>query len=369
MGLRPSDPLTVGIEEEFFVVDSGGHLSRHAGDVVESADDGEGDLQKELARSQAESATGICRTHDELLGQLQTLRTELATTGARRGLRLVPSGAALLAETDPPGITPSSRYLRMAEHFGATAHRVTTCGCHVHVDMPDRGTGVQVINHVRPWLPILLAMTANSPIEGGTDTGYCSWRYQQWTQWPSAGAPPRFSSLDQYESVVDAWLRSGAILDRAMVYWDIRLSDKQPTLEFRISDVAATPEEAVLLAVVIRGLVHAALNAIDDGERASELPNEVLRGHLWRAARDGLTGQCPHPITGDLAPAQAILGELFTLLTPMLRDSGDFDFADEGFSLLRVTGGGADRQRKAFERAQRAEDVVDLLAVTAPGPH
>jgi carboxylate-amine ligase len=361
--MNQREPLTVGVEEEFFVVDEGGHLSQYAGEVVEAANEQEGELQKELTTSQAESATGICRTHEEVLDQLHALRAELAASAARKGLRLVPSATPMLAETDPPGITPDSRYQRMADHFRATAHNVRTCGCHVHVAIPDKETGVQIINHVRPWLPVLLAMTANSAIEGGIDTGYCSWRYRRWTQWPSAGAPPYFSSLDHYESIVDAWLRSGAILDRAMVYWDIRLSEQQPTLEFRVSDVAATAEEATLLAMLVRGLTHAALDAIDSGDQAPQLPNEVLRGQLWRAARDGFTGDCAHPRTGDLAPARVVLDELVAFLKPILRDNGDFDFTQEGIARLRAEGGGADRQREVFHRAGRPEDVVDMLAL------
>jgi glutamate---cysteine ligase / carboxylate-amine ligase len=360
------DQLTVGVEEEFFVVDKRGHLSKHAAEVVDAADERDGELQTELARSQAELATGVCSTHDELLDQLHALRHELASAGARRELRLVPSGAALLAESDPPGITPAPRYQRIAEHFGATVDQVTTCGCHVHVAMPDRATGVQVINHVRPWLPLLLALTANSPIEASIDTRYCSWRYRQWTQWPSAGSPPAFASLDHYESIVDGWLRSGAIMDRGMVYWDIRLSEHQPTLEFRVSDVAATPEEAVLLAVIVRALTLAALNT---DEPAPDLSNEILRARLWRAARDGFTGECPHPLHGDLVPTTALLDELLVSLKPILRENDDLDFAEEQIARMTATGGGADRQRRVFERTGNAEDVLDLLAVDpARGP-
>ncbi|MEV4313785.1 glutamate--cysteine ligase [Actinocrispum sp. NPDC049592] len=354
--------LTLGVEEEFFVVDATGHLSGRAGEIVESAEGREGELQRELDRSQVELATGICRTHDDVLSKVQDLRRELAVAAAGRGLRLVPSGTVPMAEEHPPGITLEGRYQRMADHFGATPRTVRTCGCHVHVAMPDPAAGIQVINHVRPWLPLLLAITANSPIEGGIDTGYCSWRYQQWTQWPSAGPPPRFDSVDHYESIVDGWLRAGAILDRGMVYWDIRLSEKQPTLEFRIADVATTAEEATLLAVLVRGLTHVALN---EDEPAPMLSNEVLRGQVWRASRDGLRGRCPHPGTGDLLPATAVLDDLFGALTPVLREHGDFDFAKQVISRLHGSGGGADRQREAFGTAHRAEDVVDLLAVPA----
>ena len=105
-----------------------------------------------------------------------------------------------------------------------------------------------------PGLPVLLTLTANSPFDGA-DTGYASWRYQEWSRWPSAGPPPVFASLDEYESTVEVLLRTGALMDRAMIYWDIRLSERHPTLEFRISDVAVTPDQATL----IRGLVADAL--------------------------------------------------------------------------------------------------------------
>jgi carboxylate-amine ligase len=170
--------------------------------------------------------------------------------------------------------------------------------------------------------------------------------------------------LDHYESIVDGWLRSGAIMDRAMIYWDIRLSEHQPTLEFRISDVAATPEEAVLLAVLVRGLTQAALNT---SEPAPELSNEILRAQLWRAARDGLAGRCPHPRTGDPVAAQALVNELLVTLAPILRENDDLDFAEEQVARLAATGGGADRQRQVFGRTGEAERVVDMLAV-APAP-
>ncbi len=355
------DVLTFGIEEEFFVVDRRGHLSQAGDDVVdaaEAASDVQGELQHELNLSQAEAATDVCRTHAEALRQLGGLRQDLARAARGRGYRLLPAGAPPLSEVEPPRITPNPRYQRMAEHFGATAWTSLTCGCHVHVAIPDKESGIRVLNSVRPWLPALLTITANSAITESYDTGYASWRYHQWSRWPSAGPPPRFASLDEYESIVDGWLRSGAILDRAMIYWDVRLSDKQPTLEFRISDVAAKPVEAVLLAVLARGLVATALA---DGARSPELSNEVLRGRLWRASKEGVTGCCPHPRTGDLEPVKAVLDDLIELTAPALEAAGDLDFAREETARLAAEGGGADRQRRAFAERQRGEDVVDLL--------
>jgi carboxylate-amine ligase len=355
------DVLTFGIEEEFFVVDRRGHLSQAGDDVVdaaEAAEDVQGELQHELNLSQAEAATDVCSTHAEALRQLSGLRADLDRAARARGYRLLPAGAPPLSEVDPPRITPNPRYQRMAEHFGATAWTSLTCGCHVHVAIPDKESGIRVLNSVRPWLPALLAVTANSAIADGYDTGYASWRYHQWSRWPSAGPPPRFASLDEYESIVDGWLRSGAILDRGMIYWDVRLSEKQPTLEFRISDVAATPVEAVLLAVLARGLVATALA---DDAPSPRLSNEVLRGRLWRASKEGVTGACPHPRTGHLESAKVVLDDLIELTAPALEAAGDLDFARERTARLVAEGGGADRQRRAFAEKSRAEAVVDLL--------
>jgi carboxylate-amine ligase len=358
--------LSVGVEEEFLLVDETGHLSRQGPHVVEAAQEDEGELQQELTRCQVESATGICHTPEEVFGQLRDLRGELAAVAARQRLRLVPSGSPLLLEENPPELTPNPRYRKMADHFGATATSVATCGCHVHVAMDDRATGVQVINHLRPWLPMLLALTANSPYNDGIDTSYASWRHQLWTRWPSAGPPPYFSSLDEYESLVDGMLRSGAILDRAMIYWHVRLSDNQPTLETRVSDVAATAEEATLLAVITRGLVTTALEAVADGRRAPRQSGELLRSNLWRAARDGLAGQSLHPVTEQLTPFSAQLVDLLDHIGPALRaGTGDLDYATEGVAKLLEQGSGAERQRAAFARRHSLEDVLEHLSLSA----
>jgi carboxylate-amine ligase len=354
--------LTLGVEEEFLLVDTTGHLSS-LGPFIAEVGGRKGEFQKELNRCQVEAATGVCRTPDELLTQLRELRGELACAAAGRGLRLVPSGCPLLAEDQPTEITANPRYQRMAEQFGATSRSAITCGCHVHVSIKDRATGVQLSNHLRPWLPVLLTLTANSPFDSGLDTRYCSWRYQRWSRWPSAGPPPKFNSAEDYESTVDTMLRSGALMDRGMVYWDIRLSEKQPTLEFRIGDVAATPEEATVLAVVVRGLVETALEAIADHRPAPELRDQILRANLWRASHDGVTGQSLHPVTGLLTPVSVQLENLLEHIRPALRaGAGDWDFATAGIAALREKGGGAERQRAEFERRHRMEDVIDMLA-------
>lgn len=352
----------MGVEEEFLLVQPDGRLSRFGPEVVDAADDAHGGLEPELKRCQVEAVSDICRTPEQVLDQLTRMRRELAATAARRDLRLLPSACPVLPEAGNQEITPSPRYLRMATWFGATARSVATCGCHVHIGVEDRETGVAVSNRVRPWLPVLLALTVNSPFDG-TDTGYASWRYQEWSRWPSAGPPPMFSGLDEYESTVDAMLRSGALMDRAMIYWDVRLSEHQPTLEFRIADVAAVPEDAALYATLVRGLVA---RALDTEGPPPELSNTVLRANLWRASREGVTGSALHPVTGELGPIQSHVDDLVEYLRPVL--GGDLGFVKAGVARLREVGTGAARQRAAFRRRGELADVVDALVVTTePG--
>jgi carboxylate-amine ligase len=144
-----------------------------------------------------------------------------------------------------------------------------------------------------------------------------------------------------------------------MIYWDVRLSERHPTLEFRIADVAAVPEDAALLATLIRGLVA---RALDEEGLPPEVPQAVLRANLWRASREGLTGQTLHPVTGDLVPVQSQVDDLVEHLSPLLGD--DLDFVKAGVMRLRELGTGAGRQRAAYQRRGELADVVDALVVT-----
>lgn len=352
--------MTVGVEEEFLLVGPDGRLAGFGPEVVAATDEAEGELQAELTRCQVEAATHVCATGSELLAQLGHLRAALGEKAAVRGLRLLPSATPLLAESRSAGITPRPRYEWIAKVFGAVAYSLPSCGCHVHVGIPDRVTGIEISNRLRPWLPVLLALTANSPFADGKDTGYSSWRYVHWAQWPSAGPPPQFESLAHYDDSVEAMLRSGAVLDRGMVYWDIRLSEKQPTLEIRVSDVAATAGEAALLGVIVRGLVLKSLRDIEFGRPVPLLRLEVLRAFLWRAARDGLSGRCPNPLTGELMPGTAIPALLVEHLLPVL-PSEELGFVRSGLEELTRFGGGAQRQRATYAKNHRLTDVIDEL--------
>ncbi|WP_035303360.1 carboxylate-amine ligase [Actinokineospora inagensis] len=347
--------LTVGVEEEFFLVGPDGGLVNQGPEAV--ADATGVDLKPELLRCQVESATGVLRTADDIRGELVELRGLLAKGAADQGAALIASGTAPHPQPEISVIGPGTRYNRIARHIGSFIASDVTCGCHVHVGVEDRAAGLRVANHLRPWLPALLAWSANSPFHGGVDTGYASTRHVLWNRWPTAGPPPYVSSLAEYEEIVAGLLATGAAMDRKMVYWEVRPSEAQPTVEVRIPDVLGTVQEATFIAVLVRLLVSDALRGDPD-----PVPTEIIRAASWRAARGGRSASVPDPRLRTLREATAVVGDLIRDHTDDLRASGELDFMRATATWLDHHGDGAHRQREAFERAGNIDDVTRMLA-------
>ncbi|MER5265345.1 glutamate--cysteine ligase [Actinosynnema sp. NPDC002837] len=351
---------TLGVEEEFLLVDARtGQPAPHGAEVVDAARRRFGvELDVELTEAQVETRTPVCHDVADVRRQLHGLRLVAVETAQALGHRLLAVGVPPVG--GPVGSTTDrDRYRGLTEDYRQLAAEQSICGCHVHVAVPDPETAVQVCNHLRPWLPVLGAVTANSPFAHGVDTGYASWRAMVWSRWPSAGPPPYFESAAHYESTCDMLLAAGTARDRRMIYWDVRPSAHLPTVEVRVADVAATVDEAVLLAALVHALVRTALADLRRGLRASPVPTEVLRAATWRAARDGITGLSLDVLSGRLVPARLLLDRLLHRVGDQLDDAG---LVRELLSTLDRDGGGADRQRRAFARAGRMSDVLEQLA-------
>lgn len=354
---------TVGVEEEFLLVDPvTGVPVNQADEVVAVAREQLGlELEHELTGAQVETNTSVCRDVEQARRELLETRRLVAQAARTAGCRAIAVGAPPLGDATGE-ITDSLRYQRIAREFGALAEQQLICGCHVHVAVPDRETAVQVCNHVRPWLPVLAAVTANSPFSGGEDTGFASWRSTVWSRWPVSGPPPFFTSWQHYEEVCDTMIAAGTALDRAMVYWDVRPATDLPTVEVRVSDVAASVDDAVLLAALVRALVAQAVVDVGRGVRAEAIPQETLRQACWSAANEGLPGTTLDVLSGEPRPLRQQLDELVRRLTPVFEANGDLPAVQRGLRLLDGEGGGADRQRRVF-RTGRVEALLDLLDV------
>lgn len=354
---------SVGVEEEFLLVDpsSGEPLDRNA-EVAEHAAARGVDLQLELTTCQVETATEVAQTSSQLRQQITQLRHVAAESAEKAGARLLAVGLPPTVPRSFP-LTDTERYRQIGDQFGMIAREQGICGCHVHVEVPNRDAAIAVSNRLRPWLPLLLALTANSAIYRSADSGHASWRSVLWGRWPSAGPPPHFGSAEHYDALVAMLLDAGAMLDDGMVYWDVRPSKKFPTVEVRVSDVPATAAETVLLATLTRAAVMTALADEEAGTPAPRLDDHILRAAHWKAAHDGLDGQAIDVTDGwAMAPTSAVLGKWLEILRPALAELGDDDWVHAELARVLQEGNGAMRQRAAW---RQRHDINDVLAVAA----
>ncbi|HLS75830.1 MAG TPA: glutamate--cysteine ligase [Nocardia sp.] len=362
------DMPTVGVEEEFLLVepDTGAPAARNEA-VARTARAHGLDLQLELTRCQVETSTDVHSSIPELHAQLRERRRLVARCAREENVRLLAVAVPPTVPEDFP-VTDTPRYRSIADNFGMIAHEQGLCGCHVHVSVPDRETAVRVSDHLRPWLPVFLALTANSAIYRASDTGYASWRSILWRRWPSAGPPPRFGSAAGYDAMVRMMLTSGIALDEKMVYWDVRPSIDYPTVEVRVSDVPATAEETALLAALVRATVHTARRALAEGRTAPDVAAEMMRAAYWKAARSGMEGDAVAPSDGRVLPARDRLGELLDTIDPALTELGDREFVARAVAAVLARGSGAARQRRAYGTQHDVAAVVaELLAATTQG--
>ncbi len=273
------------------------------------------------------------------------------------------TGARAVAVASPPlppeqeEFTRTDRYLRFEDQFGQIAREAHVCGMHVHVEISDEDEGVRVIDGIRPWLPLLTAISANSPYWEGRDTGHASWRSRVWRRWPSAGPREAFGDVSTYREVASRTIAWGAAMDPAMLYFDIRLAEDYPTVELRVADVCLEVEDAVLVAVLARALVTAHADRPVDAWRA-----DLLNVAAWRAARYGIASDLVHPGTRELAPAREVLTALLEHVGDELDATGERRFVEDGFDRLLARGNGAVRQRRTFEERHDLAAVVDDLA-------
>ena len=216
------------------------------------------------------------------------------------------------------------RYQRMAERFGPIAQEVLTCGCHVHVGVESDEEGIAAIDRIRVWLPVILAISANSPFFDGRDTGYASYRSQLWTRWPSAGPTDTFGTSDAYHELVRSMVESGVLLDDGMIYFDARLSRRYPTVEIRVADVCVDLEDTLVVAALCRALVETAAAEAARGELVPQMPTSLLRLAVWRAGHDGVGGVLVDPVSGRPRPWIDVMRDLVIHVHDSLEGFGDY---------------------------------------------
>lgn len=355
---------TIGIEEEYQIVDARtGNLRSRARDVLPVAQDDAGDeVQAELYQSQIEIASRVCETLGDVRAELVRLRRAVIQAAEQDGGRILAAGTHPFADWREQQATPKHRYRQSVLKYEQITRELVIFGCHVHIGMPDREAALQVMNRARLWLAPLIALTGSSPYWLGADTGYASYRTQLWNRLPISGPPAWFESLEEHESLVAALVSTDSIADETRIYWDVRLPVKTDTIEFRMTDVCPTVDEAVMVAGMTRALASIALEAAEHDEPYEPVRQELLRAAHWRAARYGLDRDLIDVHALAAVPANELVDQLMTHLRPALEDAGEWEEVAGILEWVRREGIAARRQRAAYGREGKLSDVIDLIA-------
>jgi carboxylate-amine ligase len=303
-----SSPYSIGVEEELMILDAETLEPRGAVDVLvreSAALELPGSLKTEMHASVVELNTSICESVDEAVTALRELRRAAAGIAARHGLALAAAGAHPTAPLESLPVVQEERYLSMIETVGYAARRQGVNGLHVHVGVESAEACHRSLEAVLPWLPVVLALSANSPFVEGRATDMQSNRAAILAELPRAGAPPAFASYDEWERWVERLASLGVLADYTRIWWDVRPHPRFGTLEIRMPDQPTSLERTALLAGLIRRLVaDAPPRERDPAARGDYQQNR------WAAARRGLDAELVHPDGDRVATARELAREL-----------------------------------------------------------
>ncbi len=364
--------LTMGVEEEYQVIDPKTRaLASEGKAIVQSRatpDESEDPIQPEMHKCQVEIATDVCKTLADVRTQLNQARALVVEAAKENNTRIVAAGTHPFSSWQAQETTEKDRYYALKGTLKQTIDELIIYGCHVHVGIEDREQAVQAVNRARIYLPLLLALSANSPYWMKSQTGYDSYRMEQWCRLPVAGPPPLFENYDEHNAALQQLIDYGIVDEATKVYWDIRLSARYPTIEFRVADVCATVDEAVLQAGLCRAIAQTMLSEAKADMPYPKIRTSTLRAAMWQAARYGLSGELIDFNANKSRPAKDTVYALLERVRPALEQAGDWEEVSELLEAVLQGGNAAQRQRQVYKETQSYEAVVDyLMAETAKG--
>jgi glutamate---cysteine ligase / carboxylate-amine ligase len=303
--------LTVGVEEELWILD--GETLDLAPGVRQLVDGAEGRtlpgmLKSELHASVVEVTNEVAESPDEAVDRIAELRSAAAEIAGGHGLLLAAAGSHPTSRPNEQQIAPEERYREFVEYAGPSARRQGVSGLHVHVGMPSADDCFRVMELILPWLPLVLALSANSPYFAGEETGMLSIRAEVLGFLPRAGAPPPVRSYAEWESFVDRMVATGLASTYTSFWWDVRLHPQLGTLEIRAPDQPTSLERTRAFVRLLHELCAWALDApprpYDPGDRG------IYEQNRWAASRFGPHGKLIHPDRAEALTVPQLLAEL-----------------------------------------------------------
>jgi carboxylate-amine ligase len=367
-GFGATAPYTVGIEEEFQLVDPGSRALRPAVDAVLAAGDGTALITSELSQSCVEMISPVFETVADLARELPGLRREVRELSRVAGAELVAAGTHPFSEPTEQPLTDTDHNRRVEEEMGWVARTQAIYGLHVHVAVPDGDAAIRAVNALARRVPLLVALSANSPFWRGSETRLASTRLKIFEMFPRSGLPPAFGGWEDFERHVETLVASGSVPNYSWCWWDARPHQRFGTVELRVPDVQTAPSYTVALAALVQCLVA------DVGARAEAGADDFApedprfnAENKWRAVRHGMEATFYDFAAGRGVPARKMVGDLVDELRPVAQSLG---CEEELGGVLEIVerGNGAELQRAKLASSGSLQGVVDyLIAGTAPG--
>jgi carboxylate-amine ligase len=285
--------FTVGVEEEFQIVDPGTwELRSHVSELLASSAPAFGDqVKREMHQSIVEVGTKICSGVEELAEEIIRNRRDLADAAERVGLRIAAAGTHPFSSWMDQVISPGERYQNIVEELQQLARSLLIFGLHVHVAVPDPSSMIELMNEASYFLPHLLALSTSSPFWMGRDTGLKSFRTTVFRRFPRTGIPDHFQSWSEYESYVNTLIELHCIDNGKKVWWDLRPQPTFGTLEFRICDVPTAPRAAIAIAALAQAIIVKLYRLRRRNLGFRRYHRALIEENKWRAARWGIDGK------------------------------------------------------------------------------
>jgi carboxylate-amine ligase len=353
MSLR-EPPFTVGIEEEYLLIDP------RSGDLANDppprlfarcAELSGGQISPEFLRCQVEVGTRVCRTMGEARADLARLRGIIVAVSAEHGLAPIAASTHPFARVLSQMRTEKERYVALAHEMQATARRMVICGMHVHVGIDDDELRIDLMNQMAYFVPHLLALSCSSPFWEGEETGLQSFRMTVFNSLPRTGLPDRFASYGEFRRHLETLIRNGLIQDTSKIWWDIRPSSRYPTLETRVMDCCTSLDDSICLAAFCVSLLRMLYRLRSANQRWREYPHLLIAENRWRAMRYGCEEKLLDLARGDLVDYPVLLDELIELVRPDAEAFGCVREVEHAREIVR-RGTSAQRQLRCFREAR-----------------
>lgn len=358
-----SEPrLTIGIEEEYQIVDATGELHPYidrllTATATEKVADS---VRAEMIQSVVEVGTGVCQTVDQVREELANLRATLARLLRPEGLRIVCAGTHPFSRWQEQLITEKERYKMLEDEMQDVVRSILIFGLHVHVGIPDPERRIEIMNEARYFLPHLLALSTSSPFWAGRDTGLKSYRSVIWSRFPRTGIPPDFTSHSEYDNYLKLLVRTRSVEDGKKIWWDLRSHPYHPTVEFRCCDQTTRLEETVCIAAIIQAVCAKLLKLREQNLGFRKYMPALIAENKWRAMRYGLDGQLIDFGKQAEVPMRALTLELLEFVDDVVDELGSRAAVEYLHTMLRE-GTSADRQLRAYRESGSLSAVVDHL--------